>query len=171
MCEREREREREGGRARHPNHQRWYAKGKLSRNVCTLHARFFARFGADSRARSALINKISASELRRKFIKGWLVVGWVGLYILTTQDSSFHCLQHKKMPPRPSTPSTRRGLRSPPASRSRRKKGGGGGGGGSWSCSQTTSCHLRLDTTEDFEKNDDSFPMYCSFETKKTTLH
>ncbi len=28
-----------------PNHQRWYAKWKISRNMYTLHARFFCTFG------------------------------------------------------------------------------------------------------------------------------
>ena len=32
----------------------------------------FARFGADLHAQSVLVSKISASELRRKFIKSWL---------------------------------------------------------------------------------------------------
>ncbi len=36
---------------------------------------FFARFGADSHAQSALINKISASELSRKFTGSALLVG------------------------------------------------------------------------------------------------
>ena len=35
----------------------------------------FAHFGADLHARSVLINKISASELRRKLIKSALLVG------------------------------------------------------------------------------------------------
>ncbi len=37
---------------------------------------FFARFGADLHAQSVLVNKISASELWRKFTKGALLVGW-----------------------------------------------------------------------------------------------
>ncbi len=48
-----------------PNHQRWYAKWKLSRNMYALHA-CFGTFCADLHAQSELINKISASELRRK---------------------------------------------------------------------------------------------------------
>ena len=40
----------------------------------TLHTRL-CTFGADSYARSVLINKISASELGRKFIKSSLLVG------------------------------------------------------------------------------------------------
>ncbi len=64
----EREREEE------PNHQRWYAKRKLSWNTYTLHA-CFCIFGADLHAQSVLVNKISASELSRKFIKSALFVG------------------------------------------------------------------------------------------------
>ncbi len=37
--------------------------------------RVFARLGVDSYAQSVLINEISASELRRKFIKSALLVG------------------------------------------------------------------------------------------------
>ena len=37
--------------------------------------RAFCTFGADSCAQSVLINKLSASELSRKFIKGALLVG------------------------------------------------------------------------------------------------
>ncbi len=58
-----------------PNHQRWYAEWRLSRNTYTLHARF-CTFGADLHAQSVLGNKISASELRRKFIKSVLLAGW-----------------------------------------------------------------------------------------------
>ncbi len=59
-----------------PNQQWWYAKWKLSRNMYTLHARFFRTFGADLHAPSVLISKISASELSRKFIKSALLVGF-----------------------------------------------------------------------------------------------
>ncbi len=59
---------------RAPNHHRWYAKCKLSRNAYTL-CSCFCTFGTDLCARSVLINKISASELRRKFIKSALLVG------------------------------------------------------------------------------------------------
>ena len=41
---------------------------------------FFARLGADLRAQSVPINKISASELTRKFIKGALLVGYAYLF-------------------------------------------------------------------------------------------
>ncbi len=44
-----------------------------------LHTRF-CRFGADLHARWVLINKISASELTRKFIKSASLVG-VSLYM------------------------------------------------------------------------------------------
>ncbi len=57
-----------------PNHQQRYAKWKLSWNICTLHTHF-CTFGADLYAQSVLINKASASELRRKFIKSALLVG------------------------------------------------------------------------------------------------
>ncbi len=57
-----------------PNHQRRHAKWKLSSNVYTLHTRF-CTLGADSYAQSVLINKISASELSRKFVKAALLVG------------------------------------------------------------------------------------------------
>ncbi len=60
-----------------PNHQRWYAKWKLSWNLHTLHAHFFCTFGANLYAQSVLIDKISASELSLKFIMGALLVGQV----------------------------------------------------------------------------------------------
>ncbi len=41
----------------------------------TLHTRFIADVVADLRARSVLVDKISASELSRKFIKSVLLVG------------------------------------------------------------------------------------------------
>ena len=43
------------------------------RTSCVI--RFFARFGADLNAQSVLGNDVSASELRRKFIKSVLSVG------------------------------------------------------------------------------------------------
>ncbi len=46
-------------------------KWKLGRNMYTLHARF-CTFGADLHAQSVIVNKISASELTRKFTKSWL---------------------------------------------------------------------------------------------------
>ncbi len=52
-----------------PNHQRWHAEWKLSRNRYTMRARFFAHLGANSHAQSELNSKISASELSRNFIK------------------------------------------------------------------------------------------------------
>ena len=58
-----------------PNHQRWYAKWKLSWNIYTMHT-CFCTFDANWYAQLVLINKISASELSRKFIKE-CVVGWV----------------------------------------------------------------------------------------------
>ncbi len=67
------------GWANPPDHQRWHAKWKLSRNVHKLRTRFFFyTFGADLYAQSVLIDKASASELRRRFIKSALLVGWNG---------------------------------------------------------------------------------------------
>ncbi len=57
-----------------PNHQSWHAKRKLSQKMCTLRT-CFCMFGGDLYAQSVLINKISASELRRNFIKSALLVG------------------------------------------------------------------------------------------------
>ncbi len=57
-----------------PNHQWWCAKWKLGWNTYALHT-YFCTFGADLCAQSVLINKISASELRRKLIKSALLVG------------------------------------------------------------------------------------------------
>ena len=59
----------------HPNHQRWHPKWKLSRNMCTCCMHVFCTLGADLHAQSALANKISASELSRKFIMSALLVG------------------------------------------------------------------------------------------------
>ena len=61
-----------------PNHQRWYAKWKLSRNTVlyTPSIRVFARLAPTCVfSVSVLINQISASELSRKFLKS-VVVGW-----------------------------------------------------------------------------------------------
>ncbi len=59
-----------------PNHQQWYAKWKLIRNIYTLHTRF-CTFGADLYAQTVLINKIFAFELSWKFIKSTLLVGYL----------------------------------------------------------------------------------------------
>ena len=67
--------EKMGNRVCLPNHQRWRAKWKLSRNVHTLHTRF-GTFGTELYAQSVLSNKISALELTRKFIKSALLVGF-----------------------------------------------------------------------------------------------
>ena len=68
---------------RQPNHQPWYAKrGMHSCNTYTLHTRF-CTFGADLYAQSVLINEISASELRRKFIKSALC--WLGRMIAESE--------------------------------------------------------------------------------------
>ncbi len=58
------------------NHQGRYAKWKISWNMYTLHARL-RTFGTDLQAQSVLISKILGSELRRKFIKSALLVGYV----------------------------------------------------------------------------------------------
>ncbi len=57
-----------------PNHQWWYAKWKLSWNMYTHCIHVFARLALDLYAQSVLIDKISASELSRKF-KSALLVG------------------------------------------------------------------------------------------------
>ena len=49
-------------------------KWELSQNMYTLHTRF-RTLGTDLYAQPVLINKISASELSRKFIKSVLLVG------------------------------------------------------------------------------------------------
>ena len=40
-----------------PNHQRWHAKWKLSRNTHTLRTRFVARLRTDLHAQSVIVNK------------------------------------------------------------------------------------------------------------------
>ena len=57
-----------------PNHQRWYAKWKFISNIYRMHTHL-CMFGVDLYAQSVLSNKISASELSRKFIKSALLVG------------------------------------------------------------------------------------------------
>ncbi len=54
----------------------------------------FARLVADSFAQSVLSNKISASELSRKFIKSALLVGYVR--VCGRRDSEFLCQLEKK---------------------------------------------------------------------------
>ncbi len=77
-----------------PSQQRWCGKWKLSWNVYTLHASFCTS-GTDTYAQSTLINNISASELRRKFIKSALLVGYVlaghpKLSLATTTETFFY---------------------------------------------------------------------------------
>ncbi len=48
-----------------------------SMGICTHRVYIFARLGVDLHAQSVLINKISASELSRKFIKSVLLVGHI----------------------------------------------------------------------------------------------
>ncbi len=59
-----------------PNHQRWRAKLEAqSEHVHVACTFFFARSGTDLRARSVLIDKISASEISQKSIRSALLVG------------------------------------------------------------------------------------------------
>ncbi len=77
-----------------PNHQRWYAKWKFSWNtgMYILHT-CFCTFGADLHAQSMLINKASASELSRKFIKSALLL--VGIVVQITY-SKVMCVRVRK---------------------------------------------------------------------------
>ncbi len=63
-----------------PNHQWWYAKWKLIA-ICTHCHTCFCTFGADFLAQPVLINKTSASEFSRKFIKVALLVGYYSLLL------------------------------------------------------------------------------------------
>ena len=76
----------EEGKTIEPNHQRWYAKCKLSWNICTLHTRF-RTFGADLYAQSVITNKIPVLKLSREFIKSALLVGYL---IVSTAFSPRH---------------------------------------------------------------------------------
>ncbi len=59
-----------------PNHQRWHAKWKLRWNILYTHCiHVFARLAPICMLSRCLSTKISASELRRKFIKSALLVG------------------------------------------------------------------------------------------------
>ncbi len=58
-----------------PNHQRWYAKWKLSRNMHVLHTRFLHVKVPTCKLSRWLTTKISASGLRRKFVKS-VLFGW-----------------------------------------------------------------------------------------------
>ncbi len=82
-----------------PNQQRWNAEWKLSRNTYSLHT-CFCTFGADSYAQSVLINKISASELSRNFIKSALLVGSLFFSKGGSGQSCSKHLQKKKKPNR-----------------------------------------------------------------------
>ncbi len=71
----------------------------------TLHTRF-CTFGADLHAQSVLINKISASEISRKFINSALLVGDCRKsvnqaeqtrYLLSPSYSSDWCQKKKKV--------------------------------------------------------------------------
>ncbi len=58
-----------------PNHQRWYAKMEALSEYVSIAYTFFARLAPICIHSRCLINKISASELSRKFIKSALLVG------------------------------------------------------------------------------------------------
>ncbi len=58
-----------------PNHQWWYAKWELSRNLYALHTRFLHIWRRFVCSVGAFTTKISASELSRKFIESALLVG------------------------------------------------------------------------------------------------
>ncbi len=59
-----------------PNHHRWHAKWKLSRNVHTLRTRFCHVLASIRMLSRCLVTTISASEIRRKFYQECVVVGW-----------------------------------------------------------------------------------------------
>ena len=81
-----------GGEGRRgPNHQLWYAKWKLSRNMYTLHSRF-CTFCPNLYAQSVIINKISASELSRRLVKSALLVGRGGGQTYVIQRYLLLCL-------------------------------------------------------------------------------
>ncbi len=58
-----------------PNHQWWCAKMEAQSEYVHIAYTLLPRLGADSHAPSVLSNKISASEIRRKFVKSALLVG------------------------------------------------------------------------------------------------
>ncbi len=63
-----------------PNHQRWYAKWKLSWNTCTFHTRFRA-FGNDLYAQSVL-----SKFLHRSLVGRLLTVRcWLGTHFMRTR--------------------------------------------------------------------------------------
>ncbi len=64
-----------------------------AQSECLHVAYMFLTFGADLHAQSVLINKISASELRQKFIKSALLVGSASLknFFLVINSVSFSC--------------------------------------------------------------------------------
>ena len=64
--------------------------------TCTRCVHVFARFGADLHAQSVLIDKFSASERSRRFVKSelllLLLVGWVGNKKAVVTATSFRFL-------------------------------------------------------------------------------
>ena len=66
---------------------------KLSRNMYSLHAHFCTS-GVDLYAHSVLVNKVSASELSRKFIEGWLLVGYLVVRLYTRTALHTNLLMH-----------------------------------------------------------------------------
>ena len=78
--------------------------------------------GADLHAQSVLINKISATELSRKFIKRALLVGWTIKLRTTVRFPSFSLVLLPCIPAAPLRPGRRRSLRwVPPAPPLRRR--------------------------------------------------
>ncbi len=70
-----------------PNHQLWYAKWKLSRNmVHVAYVQGFCTFGSDLHARLVLIDKISALGAQSGAYQE-CVVGWV----LLVEDTGTEC--------------------------------------------------------------------------------
>ena len=61
----------------YPNHQQWHAKMEARSKYAHVAHTFLHACARILYAQSALINKISASELSRNFIKGALSVGHV----------------------------------------------------------------------------------------------
>ncbi len=75
-----------------PNHQRWCAKMEAqSEHICIAYT-CFCTFPTDLYAQSVIINKISASELSRKFIKSALLVG----HLLCLSDAAKQDIQSKR---------------------------------------------------------------------------
>ena len=72
-----------------PNQQRWHAKWKLRRNMYTLRATFLHVLAPTRMLSRRLVTKISASELRRKFVKGALLVGYATMQKRRERNGKF----------------------------------------------------------------------------------